>query len=271
VALRGLISTQAAAELLAHLKTRTGPDAATARHPSASRKAGYEAGAYKYVPLSIDVRTGEIEDQIFFAFSHSPEMGDLGERLLGGPVRYWIDESFVKMPAGTDGSAHTAWHVDAGGQDAHSLFKTTGSPFDPPNSQIMVWIALNEVPAERGSMRFVARKDQDPEVKAIVDGMEILDSYRALERRGVISPPLNLRPGDATAHRGALHSSPPNATDVPRWGYIVSLFRADARYATHDDWELDGVRHSRWEFDGVEGLEVGQTFPSARFRELAKR
>jgi len=51
-----------------------------------------------------------------------------------------------------------------------------------------------------------------------------LDTY-------AISPPLHLRPGDATIHDLSLvHSAPENATDDVRWVYAIAVFPADALY-----------------------------------------
>jgi hypothetical protein len=256
VKLDQLLSPEDAATLLAILVGKMGHDAETVFQPGdldviKMRAGGGDAGRSpsfnKWGPVAVDCATGEVVEPLFHEFSQSPEMGHLGQALLRHPVRYWVDEALVKVK----GSNPTRWHQDSGSTDT--------SVFAPEHSQIMVWIALDHVPPERGSMRFVPPANQTEEFHRVIAANGVAESYPELESLGVITPPFDLRPGDATVHGSRVfHSAPPNVTDGPRWAYLVSLFRSDATW----------TGHAHWPMAGVEGLTVGDTFEHPRFPEL---
>jgi hypothetical protein len=252
VKLDGLVSEEATASLRSRLEQKMGVDAAVAQHPAGdSRGNGYESPWHTFAPVSIENATGQASDDLFYAFSHSAELGAVGAALLGGPVRYWIDQSLVKMPAGSDGSGETQWHSDIGG--------VATSPFDPA-VQVQIWIALTDITPELGSLRFIAPKDTDDEVRALIKERGVEGSYPELERRGILSPALHMKAGDATVHGSAtLHSAPPNKTDRVRWAYIVSVFPAQTRFTGNHFWPSEGV----------EGVTKGEAFPDHRYPVLA--
>jgi ectoine hydroxylase-related dioxygenase (phytanoyl-CoA dioxygenase family) len=196
--------------------------------------------------------SGAVLDDVFHAFSHSRAIGEAGVKLVGESVRFYVDQALVKAPMTFENaSGVTAWHVDSSGRES--------SPFANPNHQILVWLALNDVPPERGMMRFVSPQDITDEVWKIVRENELLESYTILEERGILSPPLHLQPGDATVHSGAtLHSAPENTTDEMRWAYNVSMFPARSTWTGAVSWPNDGTE-----------MEIGKTFPDFRFPVLA--
>jgi hypothetical protein len=247
-----LISGEAAADLLAKLQRKMGADGQTTTHPSADRAGGRTSYFNTFSPLSVEVVSGDVLDEDFNAFSHSEAMGRAGAKLCGEPVRFWVDQAMVKTPvAGDAGSGETTWHVDISG------FDTT--PFGPPSQQVLVWIALNDIPADRGAMRFVAPKDIDDEVNRIIKELPILESYAALEELGVISEPLDLKAGDATVHSGGtLHSAPPNTTSEPRWVYNSIMVPARSTYTGNVFWPNEGIEMAK-----------GELFPDHRFPVLA--
>jgi Phytanoyl-CoA dioxygenase (PhyH) len=252
VKLDGFLREADAVALRERLEARMGRDAAKAQHPAGeSRGDGYESSWHTFAPVSIENRTGTPADELFYDFSHSPEMGATGAALLGGSVRYWIDQSLVKMPAGVDGSGETMWHSDIGG--------VANSPFNPPR-QVQVWMALTDITPALGSLRFVAPKDTNDDVRALIKELGVEGSYPELERRGILSPALHMKAGDATVHGSAtLHSAPPNKTDRIRWAYITSMFPADAVF----------TGNSFWPCEGVKGVVKGEPFPDHRFPVLA--
>jgi hypothetical protein len=257
VKLERLVSAEDAAILLARLREIMGADAANASHPAAEGDAkDYSPQFHYYEPLAVDVASGECVEPVFYDVSHSPEMGRVGAKLAGGAVRYWVDGALVKMPAARSetGSSPTRWHADVGARDK--------SPFDPPEGQMQLWLALADIPYERGTMRFVAPKNRTEEVEAIAtgSGADPESSYPTLERMGVVSPRNDMKAGDATVHSSAtFHSAPANTSDEPRWVYIVSMFPAQARYSGNPFWVVDPV----------EGLEPGKPFVDYRFPVLA--
>jgi hypothetical protein len=249
VKLDQLIPEEDARRLLAPLVERMGPDGDRTFQPGddpefvQKRNAGQKS-LLRWGPLAVDCATGEVADPLYQGFAQSPELGAIGRRLLGFPVRFWVDESLVKV----SGTPETKWHQDSG--------STANAVFHPAHGQIMIWMALDHVPPERGSMRFVPPAQQTDEFLRIIAEHSVPDSYPLLEDLGVISPPFDLRPGDATIHGSRVfHSAPQNTTGQPRWAYLVSLFRADATWTGNYHWPLSGV----------EGIEAGQTFDHPRF------
>jgi ectoine hydroxylase-related dioxygenase (phytanoyl-CoA dioxygenase family) len=178
--------------------------------------------------------------------------GDLGrnaQRLMGRdvPVRYSSDILACKMPVGMPGSEATAWH-----QDIASL------PFDRVGG-LAFWVALNDIPPERGAMRFLSGSQREGCLgRTRVQGKGVNEYYPELYDRYELSPELTLRPGDATAHHaGVCHGAPVNSTDEPRWGYIVAYFPGDALYTGAPNHNFDGI-----------GLEVNGPFDHPRFPQV---
>lgn len=252
VKLDQLITSDAAAELLERIKTKMGESAEVTAHPKLNGGKNPGGRFHTYAPLSTDVVSGSVLDEHFYAFSHSTTMGQLGEKLIGEPVRFWADQAMVKTPVSFEGgSGETAWHVDIAG--------AAGTPFAEPNFQFLVWLALNEIPPERGSMRFVSSQDIDETVWQIARENTVADAIPLLEARGVLSPPVHLRPGDATVHSGAtLHGALANSTDEPRWVYNTVMFPARCTWTGEVFWPNEGTE-----------MKVGETFPDFRFPVLA--
>jgi ectoine hydroxylase-related dioxygenase (phytanoyl-CoA dioxygenase family) len=264
VKLEQFIPTEAAAGLLARVQEKMGGERVTATsHPNEQLKDRNTKGTrfHTYAPLSVDACTGEVLDEAFHAFSHSHAMGEAAAKLCGEPVRFLIDQALVKAPVSFDNaSGETAWHVDISGRD--------DTPFENPNKQVLLWLALNDVPAERGAMRFVAPRNITEEVWRVVRENTLLDSYATLEQQGLISPPLNFKAGDATVHSGAtLHSAPANMTDEARWVFNQSMFPARATWTGAGS----GLAIPDVVQDPKTGtrLEAGKGFPDFRFALLA--
>jgi hypothetical protein len=254
VKLKQLVTSEEAALLRERIRAMMGDDA------GGGMEKGKSTAASKLGPLAVDNATGEVVDTFFFEFSHSPQMGRLASRLLGRSGRYFVDEAFVKRPVRSgDGSGPTRWHQDLGA--------TERSPWSAPD-QLNLWLALIDIPPERGPMRFVAPKDIDADVLKIIDQPDesrpyeefLSETYVELERKGVLSENLGLRAGDATVHSSStLHSAPLNTSDAPRWVYLMTIFAADLEF-TGDN--------SSWPMDGVQGMEVGKPFVDHRYRLL---
>jgi hypothetical protein len=247
VKLDQLIPEAAATSLLERLKEHMGAEGGHGEHPE---NKGQTVRWKVFAPLSVELETGVVRDNLFHSFSHSPSLGRVGKALLGSEARFWVDQALVKQPQGRDGSGATDWHIDIGDRD--------DSPF-VPGHQVNIWIALAEVTPEHGAMRFVAPKDLTDDVKQLVAGRPVEETFADLEQRGILSPPLHLRPGDATVHGGGtFHAAPANLTDTPRWAYFVSLFPKGARYSGNPFWPMVGV----------ENVQVGEEFPDHRFPVL---
>jgi len=162
----------------------------------------------------------------FRSLSYAPQMGHAVQRLIERDVavRHWADMIAVKPPAGTTTrSGMTPFHQDY----SNRQFDRVGN--------VAFWIALEAMPAERGTVRFrngshrlgpLGRefgRDDPPG-----SGLDVHEAYPWLAERYPLSQPLDMQPGDATGHGGlVLHTAPENATDVPRWAYISIYFPAD--------------------------------------------
>jgi hypothetical protein len=177
-------------------------------------------------------------------------MGENAQRLMGRDVavRLDVDGVLLKVPLGSDlGSQATDWHQDWPNQ---SHDRVGGMSF---------WIALNEVPPERGSLRFLTGSHREgPLGRTLRGGVDLVEQYPSLPNRYRTLGPLHYRPGDASVHNGlVVHSAPPNRTDKPRWAYAMSCFPADALYTGAAFSNTDGL-----------GLKVGAPLDHPRFPVL---
>jgi ectoine hydroxylase-related dioxygenase (phytanoyl-CoA dioxygenase family) len=185
----------------------------------------------------------------FRSLAYSREIGANAQRFVGRevPINYHADLLAVKMPEGHVASGPTGFHQD-----------WVNFPFDR-SGFLTFWIALDEIPPERGSMRFLSRSQEAGPLgkMGLLSGAQVTEYYPELAVRYELSPPLHLHAGDATVHNGlVVHGAPPNSTNHPRWAYIVSYHPADTCYT--------GAPHHIFSPDL--GLEVGKPIRHERFR-----
>lgn len=179
-------------------------------------------------------------------FALSTVMGRNAQRLmrrasrLAGrelPVRVYNDAVMCK-PAG---SGTTRFHQDSTETGADRIGK------------LNLWVALDEVTPEMGSMRFLTGvhregplgsvfSDPDPSLRAsdieelgrIDPG--VLGLFPGLLEMYRLSPPISYQPGDATVHDGfMIHGSPPNTTDRDRWAFLISYAAAGVKFLRDGD------------------------------------
>ena len=183
----------------------------------------------------------------FYSFVFGEQLGHNAQRLMGRKVgvRYHQDLVAAKQPRGEAiGSGATLWHQD---------FPTL--PFDRGGS-LAFWIALDDVPAERGAMRFLNRSHHaGPLGRNLGKKVDLLEWYPDLAKQYELSNPLDLKAGDATVHNAlCVHFAPENTTDQVRWAYIIAYFPADALYTGAQNHNFDSI-----------GLEVNQPLEHANF------
>jgi hypothetical protein len=186
----------------------------------------------------------------FYSLAFSEEIGRNSQRLLGRDVgvRFNTDFVAVKVPGPVDGPANrpTSPHQDF-----------VNVPFDRVGNH-NYWIALSDVTAEQGALRFYSRSHRLGPLGLHDDDYEsVLASYRALmEAEDVaLSEPVTLRPGDATIHSSmTIHCAPSNTTDAWRIGYVLAYMPADSRYTGAPYYNTAGT-----------GLAMGDEFAHARF------
>ncbi len=178
--------------------------------------------------------------------SHSQALARGAAGLMGSSqVRFYFDHVFVKLPE-SGGGGKTPWHQDL--------------PHHPLDRQgaLTIWVPLVDCPPEMGSMRFLSgshrmgllgrylnRRDS---VSLVDEHPWVLDTYE-------MSPPLHLRPGDATVHDLAIvHYAPENTTREPRWVYSTQWLPPQARYTGAPNHRTDG-----------HGLELDKPLDHPRF------
>jgi ectoine hydroxylase-related dioxygenase (phytanoyl-CoA dioxygenase family) len=137
------------------------------------------------------------------------------EKLLGGKVRLWHDQVFVK-PA-NDGAV-VAWHQD------YSYWTRT-----KPVAHLTCWIALDDSTIENGCVHYVPgshrwnllpRGDLANDMNAVLDLLD--DGQRAAFKPVAIE----LKAGEASFHHSmTLHGSYENRSARPRRAAVINFFR----------------------------------------------
>ncbi len=249
VKLERLISAELAGQLLTAAKT-TMAAAPLAQErvglrgrETAKRHSGQVTDARFWQAYHFAARDDRTEPFASLVFSN--EMGKAVQTLMGRDVavRYHNDLLACKMPEGQVGGQKTDWH-----QDLAYPFDRTGG--------VSIWIALSDVPPERGAMRFLSGSHREGPLGRTHEGdRDVLEAYPRLAARYPLSPPLHLRPGDATAHKPFVcHSAPVNSTDEPRFAYIIGYFPGDTRYTAAPNYNFDNL-----------GLEFGKVIDHPNF------
>jgi Phytanoyl-CoA dioxygenase (PhyH) len=220
-----LVSSEAAAELLERVERIMQPGSAGTNEADGSLEIDALEPIFSVSDFPSD------HDPVLREFSHSSGLGQIARDLIDGryreyggsceDVRLFEDQVLAKHPAQTGGE-RTPWHQDSNLQ-----------PFDRFGA-LVVWIALVDIPPERGSLRFLSGSHRVPPLGRVFhrsDGVDLLDEYPGLLDRFDVSPPLDLRAGDATVHDySTIHSAPANTTREIRWAYLAEFFPANTLY-----------------------------------------
>jgi hypothetical protein len=221
VKLDRLISPQLAAEILTSVRPQLeGADVAQRDFSGGVDTRGV-GDRPQWRDLRFPARDSGLEPLRTLAYSR--DIGHNAQRLIHRdvPVNYHADIIAVKMPRGHVASNPTSWHQD-----------WVNFPFDRVGF-LSFWIALEDMPPERGVMRFLSGSHHEgPLGKTGIGGeSNLLSSYPYLESEYPISDAFGLRAGDATVHSGmVVHGAPGNSTDEPRFAAILSYHPADTCY-----------------------------------------
>ncbi len=146
-----------------------------------------------------------------------PRMGRIAERLAGAELRLWHDHLLIKAP---HNGAATHFHQD--------------QPYWPhANSShpLSVWIALCDVPVERGCMTFIPGSHERTDLPAqnLASASSLFEICPDLTWAPRVTLPL--RAGDCTFHHGrCAHMATPNLTDEPRVAHVVIWMDAATTY-----------------------------------------
>lgn len=150
--------------------------------------------------------------------------------LLGGPIRLWHDQVFVK-PA-LDGAV-VAWHQD------YSYWTRT-----KPVGHLTCWIGLDDSTVENGCVHYVPGSHHWgllPRTDLAGD-MDAVLSVLTAEQRDAFKPvPIELKAGEVSFHHPMmLHGSYENRSDRPRRAVVINVL-LDGIESDTNDTLLDGV------------------------------
>jgi len=159
-----------------------------------------------------------------------PRVAGVAARLAGVPLRLWHDQTLVKEAGGKP----TEWHQD--------------QPYWPHakgDNPISCWIALVDVPADRGCMSFIPGGHKRTELprQILSDRRSLFSIAPDLEYEPKITLPL--RAGDATFHHGRCpHMANANVTEDSRVAHVVIYIDrttafSGAKHAVTKDLDLE--------------------------------
>ncbi len=142
----------------------------------------------------------------------------IAEKLAGVPLRLWHDHVLIKQP---HNETPTAFHQD------QPFWPHSDSP-----SSISAWVALCDVPVERGCMTFIPGSqlytDLPPQSTRDDNVLFSVQPDMEWERRVTIP----LRAGDCTFHHSrCAHMATPNSTDDPRVAHVIIYMDQTTRYS----------------------------------------
>lgn len=157
------------------------------------------------------------QSEVIRELTLNKRIGAIAARLAGVPLRLWHDHTLIKPPVK---SAPTEFHQDG--------------PYWPHTNKrnsLSIWIALVDVPVERGCMTFIPgshnRRDLRPQ--DLSNSRDLLNLYPELTWEERVTVPL--RAGDCTFHHSYLaHMANANTTDVSRVAHIIIYMDADTTY-----------------------------------------
>jgi hypothetical protein len=209
---------------------------------SGARDEGIVTDNEKWVEWRGPVRSAH--DPVFGRAALARTMGRNVQRLLGRdkPMRVYHDMFMCKLPDKI--STPTGWHQDS-----------TNFPLD--RNALTVWIALDEITPDQGSLQFYSGSHRCGLLGKIPPDrkLDLVDEYQELARFPV-SAAHHLQPGDATVHHGlTVHGAGANDSSNPRWSFAVCYFPSDARYTGAPNHDTDGF-----------GLEIGHPIEHPSFR-----
>lgn len=169
------------------------------------------------------------EDEVMRRLTLHPNVAGIAERLATVPLRLWHDQILIKQP-GT-GSTATEFHQD------RPYWPHAGS-----KQPLSAWIALGDVPVERGCMTFLpaSHRLRSLEAQDLSDERDLFRKAPELAWYARVTVPL--RAGDCTFHHAyCAHMATPNRTDEARVAHIVIYTDADTVYTGTPHVVSDGI------------------------------
>lgn len=184
------------------------------------------------------------EDPVLRELTLNPLIASVATQLAGIPLRLWHDQDLIKPP---HNGAATEYHQDAPywphGESRHAL---------------SAWVALVDVPVERGCMTFIpgSQRLRDLRRQNLADSRDLFRVAPELQWDQRVTIPL--RAGDCTFHNAYVaHTANANATDDPRVAHVNIYIDADTTYTGEPHVVTNGLN-----------LTVGEAFDSELFPAL---
>ena len=182
-----------------------------------SRRLFHALGAWRVSPAFHDVLW-------------NPRFTVPASQILGGAVRFWHDQLFVK-PA-RDGGV-VAWHQD------YSYWTRT-----KPIAHLSCWIGLDDSTIENGCVHYAPRSHRWnllPKGDLAGDMNAIYNTLNEEQKREFQPVPISLKAGEASFHHPLLvHGSFENYSNRPRRAIVLNVFR-DGVYSDSNEPLLKGV------------------------------
>lgn len=174
--------------------------------------------------------SAESVDDLFASVVYSSDLAAIARQLLDcDEVRHLRSIIMEKAPVAEGGQA-TSWHQDF--------------PFLPVDRSrsLSIWIALMDLPAEMGTLRFVSGSHRlgslgrDAHMRPDADRLE---RYIVEDK---VSPPLTLQAGDATIHTDlTIHGAVPNRGTESRWAVSIGYMDSGSLYTGAPNRLTDGL------------------------------
>ncbi|MEV5753874.1 phytanoyl-CoA dioxygenase family protein [Actinoallomurus sp. NPDC052308] len=157
-------------------------------------------------------------DETLRELTLNPDLAAIAGRLAGIPLRLWHDQLLIKEP---HNGAATEFHQD------QPYWPHAGS-----RHALSAWIALVDVPVDRGCMTFIPGSQHLDGLRSqdLSDHADMFTVAPELQWERRVTVPL--RAGDCTFHNSRLaHSATPNLTGDPRIAHVVIYVDADLTLA----------------------------------------
>lgn len=157
------------------------------------------------------------QDETLRELTLDTNLAELATRLAGTPLRLWHDQLLIKPP---HNGAATEFHQDQ-----------PYWPHEGSRHALSAWVALVDVPVERGCMTFIPGSQWHRGLRAqdLTDSDDLFSIAPDLVWDKRVTVPL--RAGDCTFHNAFLaHTATPNHTDDPRVAHVVIYVDADLTY-----------------------------------------
>jgi ectoine hydroxylase-related dioxygenase (phytanoyl-CoA dioxygenase family) len=151
-------------------------------------------------------------------------------QLLGGPVRFWHDQLFVKPP---HHGGVVAWHQD------YSYWTRT-----KPLRHLTCWIGLDDSTPANGCVQYVPGSHKWPDLPKpeLTGELEAIKSVLPAEIREQFKPVCaELKKGESSFHHArTMHGSGRNETSIPRRATVINVV-LDSVMSDSDEPLLQGV------------------------------